>query len=94
MARVETLSCPIGRDRVYVYDVRTPALAICVTETGAKVWYLYRRVNGRSERIRLGRFPELGVQTARKLAEGKNADIVKGVNTQDMERSARDEMTL
>ena len=92
--RIEALTCPAGKSRLYVYDAKTPALTICVTRTGSKSWYLYRRVHGSPERIRLGSYPQIGVYTARQVAEKKNADIANGLNPQEVKRTARGEMTL
>ena len=33
---------PPVKGREYVYDARTPGLAICITEKGAKTFYYYR----------------------------------------------------
>ncbi|MHB8973594.1 MAG: tyrosine-type recombinase/integrase [Pirellulaceae bacterium] len=54
--------------RVYVYDTKQPGLAVCVTRTGTKTFYVYRKLNGRPERIRLGAWPTLTVAQARTIA--------------------------
>ena len=38
---------PPDDDRYWTYDTKTPSLGLMVTKTGAKAFYLYRRVNGR-----------------------------------------------
>ncbi len=50
---------PTDQERVYVYDKRTPALALCVTQGGGRTFYVYRRIHRRPVRVRLGRFPSL-----------------------------------
>lgn len=64
--------------RRFVYDTATPGLAVQVTGTGAKTFYLYRKVNGKPERIRLGSFPAVTVEQARKLAAENLGTIAKG----------------
>ena len=48
--------------RYYVYDLKVPGLTVAVTANAAKSFYVYRRVHGRPQRIRLGGFPELSVE--------------------------------
>ena len=47
--------------RVYHYDAGQPGLTVCVSSAGSRTFYVYKWVNGRPERIRLGRFPDLVV---------------------------------
>ena len=69
---VEALPTPpeVGGKPVqaWTYDSETPRLAICVWSTGARTWYWVGRVNGRPARIKLGEFPEISLEQARKLA--------------------------
>ena len=44
--------------RTAFFDTRTRGLMILVTKQGAKSFYVRRKVNGRSERIYIGRLPE------------------------------------
>lgn len=83
---------PAGRH--YTYDLKVPGLALAVTATGAKSFYVYRRVHGRPQRIRLGGFPELTVEQARKKAHRVNADIADGYDPQYQKNKARTELTL
>ena len=85
---------PPTQGREYLYDTKTPALALCITHTGAMSFYVYRRVNGRPERIRLGGFPEIGPEQARKLADQVNGKIAAGMNPQQAKRVGRGEMTM
>lgn len=90
---IDALACPPDRDRVYVFDLTTPALAVCRTRAGAASFYLYRRVNGRPTRIRLGGWPELTVEQARKMAAKMNMAIQNGENPQVRKQAAREELT-
>ena len=85
---------PPDDDRYWTYDSKTPSLALMVTKTGAKAFYLYRRVNGRPQRIRLGGFPELTVEQARKEAAKINGDIARGTDPQERKRRLRRQATL
>lgn len=61
------------------HDRRTPGLALRVTASGVKTFVLRRRVRGGgSERVTLGRFPDLDVKQARLLAARYRALLIEG----------------
>lgn len=93
-AALEKTGCPAGQDREYIYDLRTPALAFCTTATGHRSFYLYKRVKGRPQRIRLGGFPELSIEQARIQAAKVNGDIAGGADPQQVKRLGRAESTV
>ncbi len=72
--------------RRFVYDTATPGLTVQITGTGAKTFYLYRKVNGKPERVRLGAFPAMTVEQARKAAAGHLATIAKGESPRGLKR--------
>lgn len=84
---------PITR-RSYLYDEKVQGLALAVTPAGTKTFVVYRWVQGRPERIRLGRYPDLTIEQARGLANAVNADIAQGKNPNDRRRWDRAELTL
>ena len=91
---LERLKCPAGRDRTYVYDARMPGLAVLVTETGAKSFYVVKKVNGQTKRYRLGGFPETSVEQARKLAAKIAQEVNDGIDPLEKKRRAKAERTL
>lgn len=93
MARLAGIEAPASGRR-WVYDTKSPGLGLLVTEKGAKSFYLYRKIRGRPERIRIGGFPEINVETARNQAVKLNAEIAKGENPADAKRKQRGELTL
>lgn len=80
--------------RVYYYDLKTAGLALCVTDAGSKTYYVYRWVNAKPERIRLGRFEDLGVEQARTLCKAIVGDVAKGKDPAAERRAARKGTTL
>jgi integrase len=90
---LERLTCPDGRDRVYIFDNKVPGLAVAVTAGGAKVFYVIRKVAGRKERVRLGGV-ELSIEQARKLAMKINGTIADGANPAAAKRVLRESETL
>ena len=66
--------------RDYYYDAREKGLMLAVTAAGSKTFYLYKRIEGRPERLLLGEFPDLTVENARKLAASAKGEIAMGEN--------------
>ncbi len=85
---------PLATGRRWVYDSKSPGLALLLTPAGAASFYVYKKVNGRPERIRIGGFPDVTVDTAREEASKIVADIARGVNPAETKRKQRGELTL
>jgi hypothetical protein len=65
-----------------------------VTAGGAKNFMLYRKVKGRPERIKLGRYPDISPEQARTKAAKINGQIAEGHNPAERQRLAKGEITL
>ncbi|MBW3599076.1 MAG: site-specific integrase [Planctomycetes bacterium] len=78
-AALEKLPAP-GEGRVYHYDETTPGLALCITANGVRTFYVVRRIKGRPKRIRIGRFPEVTIEQARKKAAKHSGAIADGID--------------
>ncbi|SIT08835.1 tyrosine-type recombinase/integrase [Paracoccus saliphilus] len=78
----------------YYYDEREAGLVMAVTPTGTKSFYLYKRIDGRPERLLLGRFPDISVENARKMAAAAKGKIASGNNPQKERRAIRAEMSF
>ena len=74
-AAIGKLPTPPKGKRAYYRDAQIKGLTLQITGTGAKTFYCYRWVNGRPERIRLGAFPEMSIEQARKRATSVNGKI-------------------
>lgn len=92
-AAIESLPIP-AKGWGYHYDTKTRGLAIGVSPTGARSFVVYRKVQGKPERITLGRYPDLTIEQARGKAAAINAAIAHGENPADRRRVARKEMTF
>ncbi len=90
---LQSLACP-EKGRKYIYDTVADGLTICVTSTGRKTFYIYRRVRGRPERLRLGSFPDLSVEQARGIARAIAGDLAKGIDPVAERRKAHKTPTL
>ena len=92
-SRLKSLETP-SQSRIYVYDSKVPSLAMCVTNTGTKTFYLYRKVQGRPERIRLGIFGDLSVEQAQDEARKLIGDIARGADVVQERKARRNVPTL
>lgn len=93
-AALEALPTPPAGKRAYYYDTKLRGLGISITSNGTQSFIVYRWVNGKPERVTLGRFPDLSIEQARRKAETINAAIAQGENPNDRRRADRAEMTF
>jgi integrase len=91
--KIESLSPPQS-GREYWYDIKTEGLALCLTPSGGKTFYLYKWCVGRPVRILLGRYPAMTVEQARKQAKALVGDMARGHDPQSARQAARHEQTV
>jgi integrase len=88
--RVKGLALPpAGAKQVYYRDAQTRGFQVAVYPTGAKTFILYRKVQGRPERILIGKWPDLSVEKARNTADQMNGAIAQGKNPAEERRQTR-----
>src|SRR4051812_24356566 len=87
VADLKDVTCPPSgrpaRDgRLWVPDGKVDGLGLRVTETGSKMFYLYRRVPGRNSpvKIKIGPSPGMSIDQARTAAARLNTEIFAGVD--------------
>ena len=80
--------------RDYHYDTKESGLILDVTDKGTKSFYLYKRIDGRPERVLLGRFPDISIENARTMAAKAKGEIAHGNNPQNEKRAIRAEITF
>jgi len=89
------LPLPKSGRRAAYHDARTTGLQLRVTANGVKTFSVFRRVKGGPpERVTLGRFPDMTVEQARRLAARVNAEIEEGANPAAVKRAHKAEPTL
>jgi integrase len=96
MRRLEALPVPEA-GRVYHYDIEVPRLAVCVTATGSRTFYVVKKVGGRSgacARVSLGKFPAMTVDAARKAARVVVTDYDNGKDPLAERQARRHEQTV
>lgn len=73
----------------YIYDTQQPGLCMRITKAGCKSFVYYRKVDGRPERITLGRLDSLKLDAARKAAANYEGSRAMGINPAAERRKAR-----
>lgn len=91
---INDLPIPEKGKREYYYDTKTQGLAICITSTKKKTFFVYRKIDGRPERIKLERFPGMTIEQARGRANNINAAIAREENPAQIRRAKKEEITL
>jgi len=78
-----------GDTRRDVYDARQPGLILRITPAGSKSFAVYRRVQGVPKRIKLGSFPDMTVEQARRKARAELNTIAEGGDPVARKRAER-----
>lgn len=90
---IESLPIPEKGARYY-YDSALRGFAVAVSAGGTRAFYLYRKVQGKPERFKLGRYPDLTPEQARKRAEEYIGRVARGSNPAEEKRAVRAEDSL
>lgn len=93
-AIIDSLPIPEQGKRDYYHDANEKGLILDVRPSGSKSFYLYRKIDGKPERVLLGQYPDMKIPEARAQAIIKKGMIAKGQNPQDEKRKIRQEITL
>ncbi len=91
---VAAIELPEPGKRSTHYDTKTPKLALRVTSAGAKTFYLVRRVGNEMVWLKLGTFPDLTVENARKDAEKALGAFANDQNPAEVKRASKIEPTF
>ena len=91
---LEKLPLPAGTSRTTYYDQDIGKLALRVTAAGAKSFYIVKRVAGEMVWYKLGTFPEMTVEQARKAAEVTLGSFANEDNPAVVRRSVKGIPTL
>ena len=87
-ARIAEASAPSTALK-YIYDLDVPGLALRLTARNVRTFVLVRKINGRTQRITLGRWPGLRLAEARRAAIRINGEIAAGRDPVAERKAAR-----
>lgn len=79
-AYLKSLPVPENGKRLYFYDEKVHSLILGITATGNKSFQVRKKINGRSVRVTLGKFPAMTIEQARKQANAEIAKMEGGIN--------------
>jgi len=80
--------------RAYVHDTKEKGLSAYVTPNGVVTFYVRKRINGRDERVVIGRFPDISIEQARKKALEVKAQVALGKDPTEDKKRLRAEITF
>lgn len=91
---VDTLPAPVPvppatRAQAFHRDDLLKGFAVRITETGARSFIVETKVNGKTRRATLGKYPNLTVEQARKLAQERLGMIASGRDPEAEKREAQ-----
>lgn len=75
--KLEALHSTPHAKRIDYFDSAHKGLCITIGPRGG-VWYVFRRIDGKLNRLRLGAWPEMGIKAARDAAGAVETDIAEG----------------
>lgn len=88
------LAAPETGKRLTIYDTQTPKLALRMTHTGVRAFYIVKRLGGAMVWLKLGTFPDMTVEQARNEAGKVLGEFAKGENPAAVKRAVRAELTF
>ena len=91
---LQGLPVPSQGKRSTYYDTETPKLAIRVTTTGSKTFYVVKRVGSEMVWLKLGIFPDMTVEQARSAALTALSAFANNENPAEVRRARKKEPTF
>ena len=88
------LVAPAVGKRHVIYDTETPKLAMRMTHTGVRAFYVVKRLGGAMVWIKLGTFPDMTCEQARNEAGKVLGEFAKGENPAAVKRAVKAELTF
>ncbi len=84
-----------GATQAYAYyDTMEPKLTLLVHAGGTKTFSVSKKVNGKANKYKLGTFPDMSVEQARRAAKAVLSRIANGEDPQEDKRRYRKEMRM
>jgi len=93
ISSIEKIPFPEKGAKTY-YDTKENGLSLIVSYGGSKTFYLYKKIDGRPERVKIGRFPDIKVEQARSKTIKFKSQINDGINPNKAKHDIAKESTL
>lgn len=82
------------QNTTFYYDTMEKGLYLSVSPLGTKTFYIQKRIGRRVERIKIGRFPDMTIDNARKKVRIIKAQVAEGIDPLAEKRKIRNEATF
>ncbi|MGZ8928559.1 MAG: tyrosine-type recombinase/integrase [Methylobacter sp.] len=93
--QLEALPTPPAGERIIYHDTHKNASGLQLRHTGTtKTFFIQKRVDGKPERVTIGKFPDVSIENARKEATRLSALIAQKINPNNDVRALKTETTL
>lgn len=94
-AELEALPLPLDGRTTY-HDVGVDGLVLVIYPSGARTFHVYKRLpnSGKSVKPKIGKFPDMSIEIARKTALTILSEISLGRNPTDQKRADKEQLTL
>lgn len=92
--KIEALVAPTTGGRATCYDAEIPKLALRITSSGTKTFYVIKRTDREVVWFKLGVFPDMTVERARKEAQKSLAAFASDQNPAEIRRAQKQEPTF
>ena len=79
---------PDTSKRLEIWDERIPGFGVRIAPSGTKTFVLMYRLHDRKRRISIGRYPEIGLAEARRIALEMRAQVARQVDPKPELKSA------
>jgi integrase len=77
---LDSLPSPPSPKRAYYHDQKVNGLVLCITANSARSFQVYRKVQGKPLRVTLGRYPDMTIEQARRIAQETLSRMAEGIN--------------
>jgi integrase len=92
LPRIDKLSCPPGKDQVFLWDAKVRGLGVRCTKAQDKAFVFQGRLGGKALRITIGHVSQCILEDARSLAREYATQIDRGIDPRlEKKRSIRAE---
>lgn len=93
-ATIAALPNPESGKRVTYYDTKVRGLTIRITSSGVRSFNVFRKINGKPERVFIGHYPDMAIERARRKAEEINGVFAEGGHPKGVNQAAKKQLTL
>lgn len=87
-SRLDALSFTpeLGKSKNYYHDEKINGLVLELTPKNLKTFQVYKKINSTPVRVKLGRYPDMTIDQARRIAQSKLSEMAEGINPNQVKK--------